>query len=69
MGKEKDTITMVGMATGVKWGWISGDTALLESTGITWAGPITGAAGNISDIHNPRTISVGKALEDPPVQP
>jgi len=43
---------MVGMTAGMKWGWISGDTALSETLGITWASPITGTAGNISDIHN-----------------
>lgn len=56
VGKEKDTITVVGITAGVKWGWISGNTALPETPGITWAGPITRVAGNISDIHNHDTI-------------
>ena len=70
VGKEKDTITVVGTTAGVKWGWISGDMALPETPGTTWAGPITGAAGNISDIHNhdiifPSAIQNAKTTRNP----
>lgn len=61
---------MVGMTAGMKRGWISGDTALPEAPGTTWAGPITRAAGNISDIHNhdiifPSAIQNAKTTRNP----